>query len=239
MKLGICCAVVLAMGMVPVSAGAQMHDPAAMTGGQTPVAEPAAAAKVECNCPCCKKMRAQTSGAKPMEASMPSSSAQVDALAMDHSHGMGGMQCPMMQDGAVPAGVLRIRVDGKATDWKLADLATLPHLPITLMNGHTKTRQSFRGVPLMELLKKAGVPEKPHGKDLALYLVAVGSDGYKAVLSVAEANPDVHEGTVLVADQLDGNPLAEQGPLMLVVAGETRPARWVRNLVEVRVARAE
>lgn len=157
---------------------------------------------------------------------------ETGGMPMGHEHAV--MTVP-----EVPAGVLRIVFAGKTIDWKLAELAALPHQDVTLVNGHTKANQSFRGVPLMDLLAKAGVPTKPHGRDMALYLAAEGSDGYIAALSVAEVNPDVHVGTVLVADQLDGKPLAAAGPLMLVLSGETRPARWVRNLVLIKVARAE
>jgi hypothetical protein len=43
----------------------------------------------------------------------------------------------------------------------------------------------------------------------------------------------------MVADTLDGKPLADNGPLQLVATGEKRPARWVRNLAAVRVLTAE
>jgi hypothetical protein len=49
----------------------------------------------------------------------------------------------------------------------------------------------------------------------------------------------VHDGTVLVADSEDGKPIADDGPLKLVATGEKRPARWVRNLVAIRVLTAE
>lgn len=91
----------------------------------------------------------------------------------------------------------------------------------------------------MELLKPLGVPEKPRGKDFAAYLVAEGSDGYQVVYSVGEVTPDVHDGTVLVADAMDGKPLGLNGPLQLVASGEKRPARWVRNLVAIRVKAVE
>jgi hypothetical protein len=94
-------------------------------------------------------------------------------------------------------------------------------------------------VELIELLKPLGVPEKPHGKEFRLYLVAEGSDGYQVVYSVGEVTPDVHDATVMVADTLDGKPIDASGPLQLVVTGEKRPARWVRNLVTIRVSTAE
>jgi hypothetical protein len=43
---------------------------------------------------------------------------------------------------------------------------------------------------------------------------------------------------VLVADAMDGKPLGNNGPLQLVATGEKHPARWVRNLVAIRVLTA-
>jgi len=139
----------------------------------------------------------------------------------------------------VAAGVLKVTFGEKSAEWTPATLAALPHTTLTAYNAHAKSNQTYTGVPLMSLLAQLGVPEKPHGNDLRLYLVAEGADGYKAVYSLAEVNPDLHEGTVIVADKLDGKPLADNGPFQLVAAGEKRPARWVRNLVAVRVLTAE
>jgi hypothetical protein len=44
---------------------------------------------------------------------------------------------------------------------------------------------------------------------------------------------------VLVADSMDSKPLGATGPLQLVSTREKRPARWVRNLVAIRVRAAE
>jgi len=137
------------------------------------------------------------------------------------------------------AGPLKIIFGKKSAGWTAATLAALPHTTITVHNEHAKADQTYSGVPLIELLKPLGVPEKPHGKEFRLYLVAEGSDGYQVVYSVAEAMPDVHDGTVMVADTMDGKPLGDNGPLQLVATGEKRPARWVRNLVAIRVMTAE
>ncbi len=137
------------------------------------------------------------------------------------------------------AGPLRITFGKKSAEWTPATLAALPHTTLTLHNEHAKVDQTYSGVPLIELLKPLGVPEKPHGKEFRLYLVAEGADGYQVVYSVAEATPDVHDGTVLVADSLEGKPLTDTGPVQLVATGEKRPARWVRNLVAIRVLTAE
>jgi hypothetical protein len=144
-----------------------------------------------------------------------------------------------MRPTAVPSGPLKVSFGDKSAEWTPAALAALPHKTLTVYNEHVKASQTFTGVPLIDLLLPLGVPAKQHGKDLRLYLVAEGADGYEAVYSVAEINPDVHNATVMVADTLDGKSLADSGPLQLVATGEKRPARWVRNLVAVRVLTAQ
>jgi hypothetical protein len=92
------------------------------------------------------------------------------------------------------------------------------------------------------LLGKLGVPlgNELRGKALAHYIVAMGSDGYKAVLALGEVDPSFHPGEVLVADTIDGKPLdAHSGPLKLVVSEDKRPARSVRNLVSIELKEAQ
>jgi hypothetical protein len=138
-----------------------------------------------------------------------------------------------------PAGPLKISFGDKSSVWTADKLASLPHTTITVYNEHVKKNQTYSGVALTDLLTQLGVPDKPHGKDFQLYLVAEGSDGYKVVYSVSEVTPDVHDGTVIIADKLEGQPIPGTGPLQLVATGEKRPARWVRNIVAIRVMTAE
>ncbi len=149
------------------------------------------------------------------------------------------MQQEMAARPAPPAGPLKITFGEKSAEWTPATLAPLPHTTLTLYNVHAKATQTYSGIPLIDLLAKLGVPEKPHGKEFQLYVVAEGSDGYQVVYSIGEVTPDVHDGTVMVADALDGKALMESGPLQLVCTGEKRPARWVRNLVRIRVMTAD
>jgi DMSO/TMAO reductase YedYZ molybdopterin-dependent catalytic subunit len=144
---------------------------------------------------------------------------------------------------ARPAGVLTIiagpRERGVFTPATLKDY---PHVTVTFFNHHIKKQQTYSGVPLMDLLAPLGVPHGRTlmGKALADYIVATGSDGYKTVLALGEIDPAFHPGVVLVADTLDGKPLgAKTGPFRLVVSQDKRPARSVRNLVEIEVKRAE
>jgi hypothetical protein len=138
-----------------------------------------------------------------------------------------------------PPEALKISYGNQSAEWTAATLAALPHTTITVYNEHAKENQTYSGVPLIDLLAKLGVPDKPRGKDLRLYVVAEGSDLYEVVYSLGEVTPDVHDGTVLVADSEDGKPLGNDGPFKMVATGEKRPARWVRNLVAIRVLTAQ
>ena len=125
----------------------------------------------------------------------------------------------------------------------LADaLKSMAHKTVTVHNPHTNADETYSGVPLIELLKQVGAPtgRDVHGKALSEYVVATGSDGYKAVLALAEVEPDFHPGDVLVADTMDGKPMdAKTGPFRLVVSDDKRPARSVRNLVSIQLKTAE
>jgi hypothetical protein len=137
---------------------------------------------------------------------------------------------------------LKIAVNGQVQSLSIADLKALPHHTVTIHNPHANADETYSGVPLIDLLAKQGVPHGHdlHGKALSEYIVVTGSDGYKAVLALAEADPEFHPGEILVADTMDGKPLDEKtGPFRLVVTEDKRPARSVRNLVSIEVRSAE
>ena len=137
---------------------------------------------------------------------------------------------------------LKVQNGSQQTSVSLDALKGLPRKTVTVHNPHENVDETYSGVPLIELLKRVGAPvgKDVHGKALAEYLVATGSDGYKAVLALAEAEPDFHPGDVLVADSMGGKPLdAKTGPFRLVVTDDKRPARSVRNLVSVELKAAE
>ena len=122
------------------------------------------------------------------------------------------------------------------------DFRALAHKSVTYHNEHTKSDETYLGVALSDLLANYGVPlgKDLRGKALALYVVAAGSDNYKAVLSLAEIDPAFHPGDVIVADTMNGMPLdAASGPFKLVVTEDKRPARCVHNLVSLELRSAD
>jgi DMSO/TMAO reductase YedYZ molybdopterin-dependent catalytic subunit len=120
------------------------------------------------------------------------------------------------------------------------DLAKLPRQTVRARDSQN-VESAFEGVPLVEILKAAGVKFGPdlRGNDLALYLVVEASDGYRAVFSLPEIDPAYADRLIIVADRRDGQPLApREGPLRVIVPGEKRFSRWIRQVVALKVGRA-
>ena len=137
----------------------------------------------------------------------------------------------------LPIATLLLAVTSAAAAEIPLDLAGLPRQPALLV-AHGKTI-ACTGVPLAVLLARAGVPagEALRGPALASVVIATGKDGYRAVFSLAEIDAKLGNKPVFVVDRCAGAPLAaEDGPLRLVVPGEVRAARSVRQLVALRVA---
>lgn len=121
------------------------------------------------------------------------------------------------------------------------DLKKMPRKTLSVVNPHDKKKETYEGVLLEELLRRAGLPqgEQLRGPSMATYIIAEAEDGYRVVFSLAELDSGILESEVIVADTMDGAPLAaQQGPFRLVAPHEKRPARWVRMLKSITVIRA-
>lgn len=114
-------------------------------------------------------------------------------------------------------------------------LAGLPRRTLTVAEEHGGSAK-YSGVDLGAVLARAGAPSGHaiRGGALASYVVVRGADGYRAVFALPELDPAFSDREVLLADQRDGAPLSQQlGPFRIVVPGEKRAARWVRNVTEI------
>jgi len=116
-----------------------------------------------------------------------------------------------------------------------AALAKLPHVEVRATE-HGRAGV-FRGVPLAAALRLAGVPvDSVRGARAAIYVLVSAADGYRALFSLAELAPGLGGREVLLADERDGRPLAaDEGPFRLVVPGDGRPTRWVRQVTTLSV----
>ncbi|OIN59741.1 molybdopterin-dependent oxidoreductase [Arsenicibacter rosenii] len=121
------------------------------------------------------------------------------------------------------------------------DIKALPHQEVTGKDRDGKELH-FSGVPVIELLKKAGVTTggELRGENLAKYAVVKAIDGYEVVFALPEFDPAFASQVIILANRVDGAPLpAGTGPFRIVVPNEKRPARWVREVrsIDIRFAK--
>jgi hypothetical protein len=119
-----------------------------------------------------------------------------------------------------------------------AELAAMPRT--TVMVTSRGQDVMYEGVSMRELLTRGGVPagEALRGDDLAQAVVVTGADGYKVAFGVAEFDPAFTDRVAVLADRRNGAALAtNEAPFQLVLSGEKRAARWVRQVVSIDIRR--
>ncbi len=120
-----------------------------------------------------------------------------------------------------------------------ADLAEMPRTSITA--SALKVTGTFEGVTIRELLTRAGVPAGPNlrGAFLATSVIVTGADGYRVAFGLAEFEPDFTDRIAILADRRDGAPLPPNAvPFQLILTGEKRPTRWVRQVISIELVPA-
>ncbi|HUP07501.1 MAG TPA: hypothetical protein VMU47_10140 [Caldimonas sp.] len=129
--------------------------------------------------------------------------------------------------------------DGRTETWSLARLKALP---AETARASTREGATFEasGVSVATLLKHAGLDLSANLGSAPVAgraLIARAVDGYVAVFGLAEIDPHFgHPPALVVWTTHDGAPLSEhRGPFALVVPAESRPGRWVRQLVALEV----
>jgi hypothetical protein len=133
---------------------------------------------------------------------------------------------------------LTIVYQGKTTAFEAADISMMPHQDVTAFDAHEKINHLYSGVPVRDLLAKAGIPlgEKLRGKNLRLAVLVHCLDHYDIVFALAEFDDAFNSRTILLVDRQDGQPLPNAlGPVRLLVPGDKRPARWARMVQSLDV----
>jgi DMSO/TMAO reductase YedYZ molybdopterin-dependent catalytic subunit len=147
------------------------------------------------------------------------------------------------QQPSPPAPADSIRVGGEVKHplvLTTGDIAALPHQSVSVVDEKNGT-EVYQGVPVAELLRRAGAPlgKELRGPKMRLYVLVKARDGYAAVFALPEFDAGFTDRVILLADRRDGHPLdAVEGPLRLVVPGEKRRARWVRQVIDIEVVSA-
>ena len=126
--------------------------------------------------------------------------------------------------------------DGTVRSLSAAQLQTLPRITGTA-TAHD-TRFSFEGYDLRDVLRLAGVTpvDSLRRGQLRRVVVFIGADGYSALIALAELDPSIGGRRAILVDREDGHALpSERGPRRIIVEGDRRPSRWVRQVVRLEV----
>lgn len=110
----------------------------------------------------------------------------------------------------------------------------------TFLSGAGEVTDTYTGVPLWTLLQDQGLVTDPAIKNdvLRFGVVATGSDGYRALISLGEIDPAFGNQPDLVAYADTGGQLGPDGSagaMRLVVPGDHAGGRYVSNLVDLQV----
>ena len=129
-----------------------------------------------------------------------------------------------------------INADGHSTTVTAAQIASLPHVTVEVSDHDTRAK--FEGVPLSAVLSLTGIPlgDTLRGPRLTEVLLVSASDGYQVAYALAEIEPAFAVREIILADERDGKPLGpKEGPYRIVAPGDKRPARWIRQVTELKV----
>ena len=143
--------------------------------------------------------------------------------------------------GAEDAGnLIVVSPDGRRTVIDDRDVSRLER-HIVRVAFHDGEPLLYEGPLLGHLLGVAGLrADSLRGAALTRRVVLTAADGYQVVLSLGEVDPGLADRTFVLADRVDGGPLpGGEAPYRLVIDGDPRHARWIRQVVEIAVAEEE
>ena len=126
---------------------------------------------------------------------------------------------------------------GKATNFTADQFAKLPRRTLKATD-HGGIEATYEGVRLSDLLKAAEVTlgKQLKGPLVANCLLVEAADGYRAVFSIPEVDPELSDNIVVLADKKDGKALdAKEGPYRLIVPRDKLFMRWVRQVTAISV----
>ena len=146
-----------------------------------------------------------------------------------------------------PGGISdQLTLSGDVADPSIVTPATLAALNqsttenATYFSGAGKVTDTYTGVSLWTLIQDAGLLTDPSIKNdlLRFGVVATGSDGYRAFISLGEIDPAFGNQPDLVAYTDTGGqlgPSGQDGALRLIVPGDHAGGRYVSNLTGLQI----
>lgn len=142
----------------------------------------------------------------------------------------------------LPEGVDAATVDGQVlnpitlTAEDLQNNFSSQTMDVTYLSGEDTVSTSFTGVPLWQVINAAqpNLNADVRNDRISMYIVVTGSDGYQAVISWGELDPEFANQPILLAYAQEGAAIAdEQGPIRLIVPTDGRGGRYVSGVVNI------
>jgi hypothetical protein len=135
---------------------------------------------------------------------------------------------------------LRIEFADPSTPAIVLDQAALARLPavkqdVAFMTSKGEERYHYRGALLWGVFADWAGGLKGHHEELAHTFMVTGSDGYAIAFSFGEIAPDFGNRAIMLATEVDGKPLPDGQAFRLVVPGDKRGARSVKDVVRIDV----
>lgn len=137
---------------------------------------------------------------------------------------------------AAAAGPLLVTGITAEREYAAEEFAALPRVSLTIEQHGVS--HIYEGVALYTLLEAVGAPlgRDLRGPALSMAVMITCADGYLVAIALADIDPAMRDGLVMLADTMDGAPLPEtDGPFRLVVEGDKRPARSARMVTQIRL----
>ena len=113
---------------------------------------------------------------------------------------------------------------------------------VIMAKAHDEKVHRYSGVPLTDILAKAGLAQGDSAKKRTIltYVEVTAADNYKAIYTLPEIDPLFASRVIILADRADKKPLpAEYGPFQIIVPGEKKHARWMRQVTSIRVVKVQ
>ncbi len=145
----------------------------------------------------------------------------------------------LAQDASKPAPQIELSGAGiGAQTLTRESLAALPAVEadVAFQTSKGESKGHYKGVLLWTVLQQAGLAK---GGDIHAALrnsfVVTGRDGYAIAFSVGEIAPDFGAKPMMLATERDGKPLPPEEGLRVIVPGDKRGARNVRDVVKIEL----
>jgi hypothetical protein len=113
---------------------------------------------------------------------------------------------------------------------------------VVMAKAHDEKVHRYSGVPIADLLTKAGVMLGDSAKKhtVTSYIIVTAADNYKAIYTLAEIDPLFAGRSIILADREDKRALpAENGPFQIIVPGEKKHGRWIRQVAGIEVVQVK